>query len=308
MKDAKVDAQKAANLWGAFARKFLPIARSSRIVAEPTLAFGDIGGLESAKEEILTYACAATRPDLYARWGTAPPSGIMLIGPAGCGKTLLAESLATQTGTPFVVVDIPRLILQVAHAPGTVGELLVGWVQTLTEMPRTTVLFCDLECDLARRLAGQRGVAPGGPGLELLLEFVDRTIDLSQVLTLASTSEPDVLSPAFIQPGRFERLVDVIPVLPDDVIAALEIHARQAEARASRKLFDPISWKVVVGSEKEFSIGDWVRCLHGALRKKARFDAAGETPGLVSTHELRDEVDRFIKARKRVPSAPGSYL
>ena len=93
MEDAGIRVERAHNLWSSFARKHQPIARATEIDPDPQLALAEIGGLAAAKEEILTYACAATDPAVYGRWGTYPPSGLLLIGRRGVGKRLLARSL-----------------------------------------------------------------------------------------------------------------------------------------------------------------------------------------------------------------------
>ncbi len=306
MDDPRVNAQKAANLWAAYERKLPPVERACRLVPEPTLGLEDIGGLDAAKEEILTYACAATHPAVYAQWGTMRPTGLLLIGPPGSGKTLLAEALATRAGTAFLAVDVSRLVLHLLHAPAAVGELLGGWGQVLAEMPPTTIFFSGFDPNLSQAL--ERPQVPAAPLLDLMLELVDRTVGLEEKLVVGSTSWPDALPPSFVEPGRFERVVDVVPVLPDDVIAALELHASRAEKRAGRTLFEGVDWKKLVGSEDDVSIGDWIRNLHAALRRKARCQAAGELPGPVTTEDLRSEVERFRKARTSLPIPPGRYL
>jgi ATP-dependent 26S proteasome regulatory subunit len=307
MSSANLDARRAANLWEAYARKLAPIAKSCRFVAEPSLSMEQIGGLEAAKEEILTYACAATHPSVYAHWGTVPPGGLLLIGPPGSGKSLLAETLATQAGTPFLAVNVPRLIRQVLHVPGIAGDLVSGWTETLGEMPRTTVFFGELDLSSSWAPAGQPA-GPAGPFVDFLVELIERTIAVEPTLLVGSSSRPEALPPEFIEPGRFERIVEVVPIVPDDVVAALEIHAAQAEARAARKLFRDVDWKSVVDLAPNISIGEWIRTLHAALRRKARCEAAGEVSALLTTDDLRAEGERSTHARRKLPPPPGSYL
>ena len=306
MDDVSLRAERAVNLWEAYARKLPPVAKACHLVPQASLGLESIGGLDGAKEEILTYACAATHPEVYARWGTVPPTGLLLTGPPGSGKTLLAEALATRAGTAFLAVNASRLILQVLHSPTILGQLLDGWYQTLSEMPPTTVFFSGFDPKLSQTLDQAHALV--SPVLELMLELVDRTAVLEQKLLVGSTSWPNALPSAFVEPGRFERVVDVIPIVPDDVVAALEIHAAQAEQRAGRSLFATVDWKGLVGSDNDVSIGDWVRNLHAALRKKARCEAAGETSDPVTTEDLRAENERFDKARKSLPTPPGTYL
>src|SRR5262250_2593773 len=158
MEDRAILRERAQNIWGSFARKFEPIAQAARLEAMPSQELSRIGGLADAKLEIQTYASAATDPDVYARWGTHPPSGVLLFGQRGVGKELLARSLATLTHTSFLSLAIPKLVLEVG-----------------------------------------------------------------------STSHPDTLRRAFTQPGRLERVVEVSPIYPADIIEALRIHGADAE-------------------------------------------------------------------------------
>jgi len=127
MEDVGIRLERAQNLWSSFARKFEPIERATQLDPDPQLELSEIGGLAAAKDEILTYACAATDPSVYGRWGTYPPSGLLLIGRRGVGKRLLAKSLATLTRSSFIAVAVPRLVLEVIHEGSKVGELVAAW-------------------------------------------------------------------------------------------------------------------------------------------------------------------------------------
>jgi ATP-dependent 26S proteasome regulatory subunit len=304
MDDRSIRIERAQNLWSSFERKLDPLARSAQLTADPKLDFDRIGGLVGPKDEILTYACAATNPAVYSNWGTFPPSGILLIGRLGTGKNLLAQALATQTETSFVRVDVPRLVLDVIHAGGKVGELTQAWTQILDEMPPLTVYFDELEFSQAQEIGSRRQDLPIGPVMDFLLEIVDRTI-AQEHLVVGATSHPDTLRPAFVAPGRFERVVEVTPVLPGDVVEALRIHASDAEKRSGRPLFDEIAWAEVVGPTSEASTGDWVRILHAVLRRKARAEVAGDDVTPVTTADLKREVDRFMQTHHRFPASDG---
>jgi SpoVK/Ycf46/Vps4 family AAA+-type ATPase len=300
--------QRAANLWEAFARKIPPMAKSARLLHEPAVDLPSIGGLAEAKEEILTYACAATEPEVYGRWGTAPPSGILLIGPEASGKTLLAEALAVRTGTPFLRIDVPLLVLSTLHAGGNAGAIVVGWEELLRDLPRTTILFRELDLRQIQMIVSSRAAMPIGPVMDFVVELVDRAVAAEPMLVVGSASHPETISPVFLEPGRFERIVYVNPNVPDDVVAALAIHAAAAEKRAGRPLFEKVEWAEAVKRDERASIGDWVQLLHAILRRKARCDAADEKPGLVTTADLIDEVERFRRTATRLPVRTGTYL
>jgi ATP-dependent 26S proteasome regulatory subunit len=308
MDDSEILKERAQNLWSSFARKVDPIAQATQFEPIPDFDFGVIGGLEKPKEEIQTYACAVTNPEVYGRWGTYPPSGLLLIGKQGTGKALLTRALASLTRTSYVKVLVPRLVIEVIHRGGNVGELLQAWSQVLSEMPPLTVLFEELEFSQAREIGTNRPDLPVGPVMDLLLDLVDRTIAVGHCLVVGSTSHPDTLRHAFALPGRFERVVEVTPVFPQDIITALQIHANAAEQRAGHPLFDSIDWTQVVGHHSDPAIGDWIRILHAVLRRKARHEATGEVVKPVSTQDLLEEVRGFMEAATRLAPATGTYV
>jgi ATP-dependent 26S proteasome regulatory subunit len=309
MEDRAILRERAANIWGSFARKFEPIAQASRLEPMPTQELARIGGLADAKDEIQTYASAATDPDVYARWGTHPPSGVLLFGQRGVGKELLARSLATLTDTSFLSLAIPKLVLEVIHRSGKVGELVAGWSTALAEMPPLTVLFNELEFLQAEEIGTRRVDLPVGPVMDFLLDLVDRAIAVEHVLVIGSTSHPDTLRRAFTQPGRLERIVEVSPSYPGDIIQALRIHAADAEKLAGRSLFAGVDWEQLVASVPIRPMpGDWVHILHSVLRRKARCEAAGDPVAPISTADFREEVDRFQKASSRLTAPTGNYV
>jgi len=304
MQEQAIRAERAQNLWSSFTRKIEPLGRGMCLEPTPTQDFAEIGGLDGPKEEVATYAAATTSPQIYQSWGTAPPSALLFIGQRGSGKSLLARALATQTGTSFLKIDVPRLVLDVVHAGKKAAELVGGWSDILEEMPPLTIFFDELEFSQAQEIGDRRPELPVGPIMDFLLEVIDRTIT-GDHLIVGTTSHPDSLREAFVVPGRFERVVEVTPRLPDDVVAALQIHVRQAEKRAGRSLFDPVEWPQVVGAGSGASIGDWVRILHAVLRRKARLEASGETPGLVTGPDFTHEIERFMQAQRRIRMPEG---
>lgn len=309
MSDASVSKERAQNLWSSFARKHPPMMKASALDAEPGLDFSRIGGLDAAKDEVSTYACAATHPEVYQRWGTVPPTAILLLGRRGVGKSLLARALATEAGTAYLSLFVPRLVIEIVHRERKVTELLEEWSQVLGEMPPITIFFDELEFSQAQEIGVRRPDFPIGPIMDFLLELVDQAIAPEQTLVVGSTSHPDILRQAFLTAPRFERVIEVNPLYPDDVVEALKIHAMDAEKRASRSLFEPVDWSAVVRQYRDPSPGDWVQMLHAALRRKARCDATGERVGLVTTRDLLDEVERVRVASAQLrPPGVGNYL
>jgi SpoVK/Ycf46/Vps4 family AAA+-type ATPase len=309
MEEDSMQSERAQNLWSSFLRSVDPLARGAHLTVSPDFHFDSIGGLAGPKEEILTYACAATNPEVYSHWGTYPPSGILLIGQEGVGKHLLAKALATQARMSFLLVDVPRMVLDVLHGGGKVSELVQQWSQILDEMPPLTIYFDELEYSRAQALGTQRTDLPVGPIMDFLLEIVDRTIAIKKHLVLGSTSTPDTLRPAFVAANRFERVVEVTPQFPNDMMEALRIHAEAAEKRAGKPLFGDVDWLAVMGPTRDASPGNWVQILHAVLRHKARQEAGGEPVEPISTRDLKAEVEVFKQALKRIhPPGVGNYV
>jgi ATP-dependent 26S proteasome regulatory subunit len=306
MDDRAIRRERAQNLWASLERKFPPIAQATEFDPAPELAADRVGGLAAAKEEILTYACAATDPEVYERWGTFPPSALLLIGEPGVGKTLLVRLLATRAQTAFLQVRVPQLVLQVLHG-GKAAELVAAWTQTLSEMPPVTVFFEELEFSQTQEIGARRPDLPVGPIMDFLLDVVDRTIGIGSTLVAGSTSHPDTLRAAFLSARRFERIVEVSPIFPDDLAAALGIHAAEAERRAGRRLFEPLDWVAVAKEQQGLTPGEWVRLLHAALRRKARCEAAGEPARPVSVQDLLAEADRYRRTATRIRQL-GTYV
>jgi ATP-dependent 26S proteasome regulatory subunit len=309
MEDREIRRERAQNLWASFGRKFEPVAQATTLEPNPQTTLGRVGGLAEAKEEIQTYACTVTSPGVYERWGTYPPTGLLLIGRPGVGKRLLAEVLSTLTETAFAAVNVPRLVVEVVHRGAKVAELVSAWSQTLEEMPPLTVLFEELEFSQAAEIGTRRTDLPVGPVMDFLLDLLDRTIAASDTLVVGSTSHPDTLRHAFVHPGRLERIVEVSPVFPDDVIETLRLHAADSEKRAGHALFEEIDWREAVGTYQDPAPGDWVHILHAVLRRKARCEAAREVATPVTTRDLLEEVARFRQAANRL-SLPrgGTYV
>lgn len=306
MAQRSIESERAQNLWSSFTRSVEPLARAARIEATPDLTFDGIGGLAAAKDEILTYACTITNPEVYEAWGTFPPSGLLMIGAPGVGKRLLARALASHAGTSFVHVDVPRMVIDMVHGSAKVGELIQKWTHVLDEVPPLTVFFDELEFSQAYDLGAPRSDLPFGPIMDFLLELLDRTIAAKDHLVVGSTGYPDTLRQAFARPGRLERVVEVTPNFPDDVVAALQIHTARAEKRAGRTLFEAVDWRDVVSRSKDPITGNWVRMLHAVLRRKASCGVGGNDPeNRVTAADLNEEVSRFNHALRSIRSSNG---
>ncbi|HAI62886.1 MAG: ATP-dependent zinc metalloprotease FtsH [candidate division WWE3 bacterium GW2011_GWF2_41_45] len=189
------------------------------------ITFNDVAGNEEAKTEMMEIVDFLKNSEKYRKLGARIPKGILLVGPSGVGKTLLAKAIAGEANVPFYSV-----------AGSEFMEMLVGVgssrVRDLFEVARTnqpSLIFID-EIDAIGR---QRGMGIGGghdereQTLNQILIEMDGFDTRTDVIVLAATNRPDMLDPALIRPGRFDRRITVL--LPDlkDREAIIKIHMRE---------------------------------------------------------------------------------
>jgi cell division protease FtsH len=196
----------------------------SHNIDRPTVKFGDVAGADEAKHELVEVVDFLKQPDRYKQLGARIPRGVLLVGPPGTGKTLLARSVAGEAGVPFFSTSASEFV-----------EMFVGVgasrVRDLFDQARRNspaIIFID-ELDAIGR---QRGAGMGGGNdereqtLNQILVEMDGFEASTDVIIIAATNRPDVLDPALLRPGRFDRQVTV--ALPDirGRQAVLDIHLK----------------------------------------------------------------------------------
>lgn len=189
-----------------------------------TVTFDNVAGIEEAKKEMMEIVDFLKQPKKYRDLGARVPKGVLLIGSAGVGKTLLAKAIAGEAGVPFFSV-----------AGSEFMEMLVGVgssrVRDLFKMARTaqpSIIFID-EIDAIGR---QRGMGIGGghdereQTLNQILIEMDGFDPRTNVIVLAATNRPDMLDPALVRAGRFDRRISIPMPNLDERKAILEIHMK----------------------------------------------------------------------------------
>jgi cell division protease FtsH len=196
----------------------------------PTTTFAAVAGADEAKSELQEIVTFLQRPERYRAIGARLPRGVLLIGPPGTGKTLLARAVAGEARVPFFSISATEFVeMFVGVGASRVRDL---FEKAKKESP--AIVFVD-EIDAVGR---QRGAGLGGGNdereqtLNQLLVEMDGFDEKISVIVLAATNRPDVLDPALLRPGRFDR--QVIVALPDRAgrDAILQIHTRQLELGA----------------------------------------------------------------------------
>jgi len=206
-------------------REITPTALREIEVEVPNVRWSDVGGLEKVKQELReAVEWPLKYPDAFKRLGIDPPKGILLYGPPGCGKTLLAKAVATESEANFVSVKGPEIFSKwVGESERAIRELFRKARQVAP-----SVIFID-EIDA---IAPMRGIGIGDSMVtervvSQLLTEIDGLEKLEGVVVIGATNRPDILDPALLRPGRFDRIVYVPPPDKKARYEILKIHTRR---------------------------------------------------------------------------------
>ena len=202
-----------------------PLVLGMEIEEAPDVSYADVGGLEDQIQEIReTVELPMLKPELFKKVGIEPPKGVLLYGAPGTGKTLLARAVAHETRATFTRVIGSELVQKYIGE----GARMVREMFELAKEKAPSIVFIDeLDAIAARRLdtstSGDREVHRT---LMQLLAEVDGFDPRGDVKILAATNRPDILDPALLRPGRFDRLI-YFP-LPDERarVAVFKIHTK----------------------------------------------------------------------------------
>ena len=189
-----------------------PLVKAMEVVEKPNVRFTDIGGLEKQIQELYeVVALPLINPDLFREVGIDPPRGVLLYGPPGTGKTLLAKAVATETNAVFIRVVASEFVNKFIGE----GARLVREVFRYARSRAPAIIFIDeIDAIGARRVEmGTSGDREVQRTLLQLLAEIDGFDPLSNVKVIAATNRLDLLDPALLRPGRFDRLIEV--PLPD---------------------------------------------------------------------------------------------
>ncbi|NPA86719.1 MAG: proteasome-activating nucleotidase [Candidatus Diapherotrites archaeon] len=205
-------------------------ARAFEVIEKPPVRYSDVGGLEKQIQELRDVVeLPLKQPDLFREIGIEPPKGVLLYGPPGTGKTLLAKAVAGESEATFIHVVGSELVQKFIGE----GAKLVREVFKLAREKAPSIIFID-EIDA---IGGRRTDSESGGDREIqrtmiqLLAEMDGFKPLEGVVVIAATNRPDVLDPALLRPGRFDRLVYV--PLPDAEARKeiFRVHLRRVKSR-----------------------------------------------------------------------------
>jgi cell division protease FtsH len=256
---------------------------------EMKTTFSDVAGLEEAVQELHEIVDFLSNPKKYQRLGGRIPKGVLLLGPPGCGKTLLARAVAGEANVPFFFMSGSEFVeMFVGLGAARVREL---FQQAKEKAP--ALVFLD-EIDTIGK--GRGGGAAGGFGshdereqtLNQLLVEMDGFDASKGVIIMAATNRPDVLDPALVRPGRFDR--QVVVDRPDlrGREAILRVHARGVAIDPS------VDLKVLAGRTAGFTGADLANVVNEAALLAARRERNS-----VPMPELEEAIDRVVAGLER---------
>ncbi len=260
----------------------------ARIVTNniPKVTFNDVAGVEEAKEELKEIIEFLKDPAKFQRLGGKIPKGVLLLGPPGTGKTLLAKAVAGEAGVPFLSISGAEFV-----------EMFVGVgasrVRDLFEQAKRLapcIVFID-EIDAVGR---HRGAGLGGghdereQTLNQLLVEMDGFEENSGIIVIAATNRPDILDPALLRPGRFDRQIVVDRPDVKGRLEILKVHTRRLP------LAPDVNLEVIAKSTPGFSGADLAN-----LVNEAALLAARKNHDLVTMQDFEEAKDKVMMGIQR---------
>ena len=253
---------------------------------QPTVTFEDVAGLEEAREELKEVVEFLREPQKFVLLGARTPKGVLLVGAPGTGKTLLAKAVAGEAGVPFFAISGSEFVEMFVG----VGASRVRDLFDQAKKHSPCIIFID-EIDAVGR---QRGIGLGGGNDEreqtlnqMLVEMDGFSTDIN-VIIIAATNRPDVLDPALLRPGRFDRRVVLDPPDVRGREAILRVHTRG-------KPIDPH----VDLTRLSYSIPGLVGADIENLVNEAAILAARRNQKVITQADLEESVERVIAGPER---------
>ncbi len=248
---------------------------------KPTITFADVAGQEEAKQDLTEVVEFLKFPDKFAALGARIPRGVLMVGPPGTGKTLLSRAVAGEAGVPFFSISGSEFVEMFVG----VGASRVRDLFDQAKRNAPCIVFID-EIDAVGR---QRGAGLGGSHdereqtLNQILVEMDGFDTNTNVIVIAATNRPDVLDPALVRPGRFDR--QVVLDAPDvrGRVEVLKVHVK------GKPLSEDVNLEVIARQTPGFSGADLMNAVN-----EAAILAARRSKKKIGMSELQDAIERVM--------------
>ena len=253
---------------------------------KPKVTFGDVAGVDEAKEELQEVIEFLKYPKKFQALGAKIPRGVLLVGPPGSGKTLLAKAVAGEAGVPFFSISGSEFVEMFVG----VGASRVRDLFDQAKKSAPCLVFID-EIDAVGR---QRGAGLGGghdereQTLNQLLVEMDGFDPNSGIIVIAATNRPDILDPALLRPGRFDRRIVVDNPDTKGRRAILDVHAR------GKPMAEDVNLETLAKRTPGFSGADLANTINEAALLAAR-----RNKKKISASELNEAIERVIAGPQR---------
>src|SRR3984893_1218072 len=249
---------------------------------QPSTTFADVAGYDGAKSEISEVVDFLRNPDRYARAGAVVPRGVLMIGPPGTGKTLLARAVAGEAHVPFFSVTGSSFVEMFVG----VGAARVRDLFAEARKRSPAIIFIDEIDAIGQRRAGSGAVVSNDEREQTLNQLLAEMdgFDMTQgIVVLAATNRPEVLDPALLRPGRFDRQVTIPLPNVNEREAILRVHSK------GKQLSPDVDLSVVARGTPGFSGADLAN-----LANEAAIFAVRDNRNVVSAADFEAARDRII--------------
>ncbi|KAI4326809.1 hypothetical protein L6164_019340 [Bauhinia variegata] len=267
----------------------------ARVDGSTGVKFSDVAGIDEAVEELQELVRYLKNPELFDKMGIKPPHGVLLEGPPGCGKTLVAKAIAGEAGVPFYQMAGSEFVEVLVG----VGSARIRDLFKRAKVNKPSVIFIDEIDALATRRQGifkdstdhlyNAATQERETTLNQLLIELDGFDTGKGVIFLAATNRRDLLDPALLRPGRFDRKIRIRPPSANGRLGILKIHASKVKMSESVDL-----------SSYAQNLPGWTGAKLAQLVQEAALVAVRKGHNSILESDMDDAVDRLTVGPKRV--------
>ncbi|MEM1628878.1 MAG: proteasome-activating nucleotidase [Desulfurococcaceae archaeon] len=272
-----------------------PYVQMMEIIEKPNIKYTDIGGLSEQINELREVVeLPLKHPELFEEIGIEPPKGVLLYGPPGCGKTLLAKAVATEANATFISIVGSELVQKFIGE----GARIVKELFNMARRKAPSIIFIDeIDAIAAKRIdIGTSGEREVQRTLMQLLAELDGFRPLDKVKVIAATNRIDILDPAILRPGRFDRIIEVPYPDKNGRIEIFKIHTRKM------KISDDVDFLKLAELTQGFSGADIK-----AVVTEAGYFAIRENRKIVIFNDFLRAIEK-IKSKKKLRNNEDMYV